>query len=751
MRDKLLKYINVAMLLSIILVPFSTEAYDDENTHPSITINAITKSILHVYIKEKLGFNDGIKTFIPANSSYTPEYWLQNGSKLEDHPNCRAASHFLNPLEDWAVAGVSDTNETILGFFFVNPGCFVMAPFSSRFSIHKYADVTWATGFTAPGTEVTETGNDMDWNAARNYYRLALTASDNATREVNFSKSFQALGQVMHLLQDMAVPAHVRNDFSAHTPFQKIGGKAPSSGFGNTYEWYVKDPNNDASITAAMEKTVSVSPPNLLTALWDANKYTEDSNPSSGLDQGLAEYTNANFFSESTIFAGHKDTEDIHYFKRPAATDTNAAEVENQAEATEVIAEDGALDKRIYVVKNGDNYKMAAYSFVKKWVEYKADENEPVTLVPEYGWAYNLDDEVYKGYAQRLIPRAVGYSAALLDYFFRGQMEITLPPQGIYALSQGLNGDGFSQIRLQARNTTPGVEVMPAGKVTLVARYKVAQADPFQGVEVPVGTEFVYSVATLDTTMAIPRDKPVELSFTFATPIPLWATDLTLQLVYSGRLGVEGTTGFAGEEEAVVLGAINVSEPTPFDYINGMDIFCLNGAVVATGSAEALNAVDSNGYPLYWSRDVFSDKLSNLYLKFSTAAQPVWASPTTFEVKLPELLPGAYARVFYIANPRDLSTKLSHQVAPVPTDVRDGYQHKLSNYIFTVTGLANEEVVENGVSKRVTPAMDDIRGMKVWSSLHWTKRGYPSDTAGCLAAAAALPLAGPVPLTPAAP
>ncbi|MDH5297106.1 MAG: hypothetical protein OEW26_08250, partial [Nitrospirota bacterium] len=35
-----------------------------------------------------------------------------------------------------------------------------------------------------------------------------------------------------------------------------------------------------------------------------------------------------------------------------------------------------------------------------------------------------LDDLVYEAYSTNLIPRAVGYSAAVLNYFFRGEVEV---------------------------------------------------------------------------------------------------------------------------------------------------------------------------------------------------------------------------------------------------------------------------------------------------------------------------------------
>ncbi|HYB71442.1 MAG TPA: hypothetical protein VEH80_12240, partial [Candidatus Bathyarchaeia archaeon] len=75
--------------------------------------------------------------------------------------------------------------------------------------------------------------------------------------------------------------------------------------------------------------------------------------------------------------------------------------------------------KRRYVVKTGDGatgYRLAAVGFLK---DYHQRFNLDWTRFRE---APTLDEAVYRGYAERLLPRAVSYSSALLDYFFRGRM-----------------------------------------------------------------------------------------------------------------------------------------------------------------------------------------------------------------------------------------------------------------------------------------------------------------------------------------
>ncbi|NJL60188.1 MAG: hypothetical protein HC887_11685 [Desulfobacteraceae bacterium] len=44
--------------------------------------------------------------------------------------------------------------------------------------------------------------------------------------------------------------------------------------------------------------------------------------------------------------------------------------------------------------------------------------------------SFGLDNDCYQDYAELLIPRAIGYSAKLLDYFFRGEIDLVLEDSG---------------------------------------------------------------------------------------------------------------------------------------------------------------------------------------------------------------------------------------------------------------------------------------------------------------------------------
>jgi hypothetical protein len=79
----------------------------------------------------------------------------------------------------------------------------------------------------------------------------------------------------------------------------------------------------------------------------------------------------------------------------------------------------GATVRRRYFVKSADGatgYRLATVGFLR---DYHQRFNLDWTRFRE---SPALDEGVYRDYAARLVPRAVAYSTALLDYFFRGRL-----------------------------------------------------------------------------------------------------------------------------------------------------------------------------------------------------------------------------------------------------------------------------------------------------------------------------------------
>jgi hypothetical protein len=93
----------LSIILSTILLCKPIFAYDQDIAHPEMTRIAIdpANSNLPSYLVGNLGFIDDVKTKFTnkdTNKTFTILGWLQEGSKDEDSPPCRATNHFHNPL-----------------------------------------------------------------------------------------------------------------------------------------------------------------------------------------------------------------------------------------------------------------------------------------------------------------------------------------------------------------------------------------------------------------------------------------------------------------------------------------------------------------------------------------------------------------------------------------------------------------------------------------------------------------------------
>lgn len=537
----------ISMSVLVLLCCFfniSAQAFDDTDTHRRLTEAAIINnpdSALKKSLVAFIGYSSGFKSAfqgIDSKGNYSKRTvlnWLQEGSTDEDALNiCRASSHFHNPLfktsnpsppaYDWLESQMSDST-------FTDFWCG---------TTKRYSAVTWATGYKSPTdyigprtgqylylTGLSDAPQNMGWDDARVYLYSALTYKDPAAREAQFVRTFRAVGQVMHLLQDMAVPAHVRNDMESHLINTSIWKIRQAGNWGsNPFEKYVK---NNASALAAINITPAkptFAASAYVTDFWDKNVYT-GANQSTGTDQGLAEYTNANYFSTFTIPFNRPSAK--HQFPYPQITNANYI-------CTDKLPTSGEITK--YVSREpcptGDNPvdHFAAVSLL----------NKKGTLVSSLKKVW-LDDNVHDTYAQTILPRTVGYSAALLDYFFRGTLNVTAAPEDIT----------FRSIKVTAQNSTPN-EAMGSGEVSLIIRYKALTETGSGSVKTVnnPSADYSYKVAKLqNVNLANPRELTFDLS---ADPLPLNFSDMTMQLVYSGLLGNES-------------GAVAVSTPYAIDGI----------------------------------------------------------------------------------------------------------------------------------------------------------------------------------------
>lgn len=260
----------ILSLLVVILVVFDAFAYDHEITHRLLTEQASDTPEFNDFLKKQLKLDGEINEVVNGDSILE---WLKNGSFEEDEPNCRASNHFHNPLDPWTDSYLSDQPWFIN--WWCSPGEYPPENIKSN--------ITWATGFISPDQKIM-TDNQWDWDDAREYYHIYLTGMDfeynivavtKDERDIYLSKCLRALGQAMHLLQDMSVPAHVRNDFKSHLDWKGITLSTifrPKKWLYERYEYYVEK-NIDTWLNT-MDPIPSVNLTNRkLTDLWDAEEY----------------------------------------------------------------------------------------------------------------------------------------------------------------------------------------------------------------------------------------------------------------------------------------------------------------------------------------------------------------------------------------------------------------------------------------------------------------------------------------------
>ncbi|MHB8881185.1 MAG: hypothetical protein ACYC69_06700 [Thermodesulfovibrionales bacterium] len=433
-----MKLINVLLVAIILISNFSISgAYDDKYVHPAINESALIQSRVNGYLTSSLGLANGV---VGRVHNKEIREWIKEGGKLEDETVCRSRNHFHDPTKKpWDKAGLNS--------ILLNDACKTFA--GERYLVDS--SIIWSQN---------KSDNLYSWPRARDYYYDALTGKIKEKREERLAMTFRSVGQVMHLLADASVPEHVRNDIHVFP----INGETEIVGpyirrfLGDitlgtrTYETWAKANVRNLSYTGA-QPDVSIwngaisdkDAPVPINPLWDLNKY-QDQNPTSWVPGtadvvGLAEYTNANFFSKDT-------TPSIFFpddYPHPSLAETNYYNIQ-VSDLETIDAEDGKIDSRFYISKyTGVPVKrLAAISYIHFDL---LNLNMPVTtgLRP-----FVLDENCFKEYASLLVPKAVGYDIALLNYFFRGdiRLEYTTDPTPGYVIANKTDEDmdGLFQI-----------------------------------------------------------------------------------------------------------------------------------------------------------------------------------------------------------------------------------------------------------------------------------------------------------------
>lgn len=652
-------------------------AYFDNETVGQLPLTADAASEAYIRSSQNIErniFNDLIDLGLLGPSTGNGDYegrleaWLLRGAIREDdveiagrplaafdpdpwQSQFRVARHFYDPINIRALTDVS------CPLFDCQP------------------TTVWALGRTISnfntGLVIEDRQNHFSWADARNNYWWALTydltefpasefyeqtASDY--RRLRMATMLKSLGQVVHLVQDMAQPQHVRNDghgppittlvthdnptdgwFEAFTEARLFSGKLPGPGLiGLLTSLPIRDFNGRLIGVDELPK-LQLKPypvPRFNEPLtWFTSRKTDSVNSA----RGLADLSNRGFFTTTTlpqnVTSGEPDIDAQAYLNPPLPGPQSTFYSEQFLSTTQTL--DGQLIKQYRLLApvpdvlqpnwnatsglaqdSSGRISLLSVSQARLASDLLSSIDPIVTST-----AYGVSTKEFEGMANLMLSRAAGYSTGLIDYFFRGRLEVTPGAHNVFAvMNQGalhsvdsegyprhpdLRVFGFEKVRLKVRNVTEAIaesgttdtHLQPSsqGVLMAVARYhrnacyrpdlsgerKVGYAAPPQLPAVvepscgqPTRTNFeelaISAPLTIDANNPLPggngtsSGSAVEFVFDFtADPIPVNATDLFIQVIYRGQLGAE--------PDGIAVGAYDVREPTFVTAWNNTDYF----------------------------------------------------------------------------------------------------------------------------------------------------------------------------------
>ena len=415
---------KLIVAVAVLSLSISVLAYE-QPTHRRMSEAAYDISILKSdpSLIQRLGFSESsfeeITSLNEAENLISARVWVSDGAYHEDE-GARSLSHFYNPISNSALS--------------------VAIPFG---------------GEPSPDWVLTSPSNDNNYGHAVDLYLDFLKTPPSALnndRKAALNNVFFTLGHVIHHIEDMAQPEHVRNDQHLIIPGLEIGPISfPDLRVDPSYyeEYSLTESLRDESEFNELMNAAN-QPVHLLKArdYWD----------SESLD-GLAEFTNSNFVSNDTNFIldGSMMRVDTR-FPLPTPDQITSKPLssllskngEGLALCAKLIADfpqfNGSDPSSFctldfintivigkYPVESTINDQASTVSFFNRRLEKAGKRVRVCTtqggdrtcLPPEAELVTTLNRFNFEAGYPFLIPRAVNYSAGMLNHFFRGKLLIT--------------------------------------------------------------------------------------------------------------------------------------------------------------------------------------------------------------------------------------------------------------------------------------------------------------------------------------
>ncbi len=228
-----------SILLFALFFPNHTFAYDPQTTHAGLTQESV--NFYNLFHGDKKISKEDLEKIV-------------QGSIDEDFPDSRSLNHFYDPTHNIGLNGMSS---------------------AKYWAFHDTGAIgTIKLGIDTPffSKRVEGEVNEYSWPRVMEHYARG-----------EMGEAYTGLGHILHLLEDMTVPDHVRND-----PHMGEGSSGLYTNPSSYESWAEKNMNRDTMSGTAEKFFVKGDRPERLDNL---ELYFDT----------LASYTNANFYSDDTI------------------------------------------------------------------------------------------------------------------------------------------------------------------------------------------------------------------------------------------------------------------------------------------------------------------------------------------------------------------------------------------------------------------------------------------------------------------
>ena len=286
-----IKHISAILLgiFSYFLIHFVLLGYGNQVAHPAIN-EVIVKSFENNFIKSSskidkfknywIDISEGLEKYLgmavtnlgffegttgETELSIKALEWIKHGGMAADEPEVPASvRHFYDPIGNNGGKKYLTNRGTYWEGIYSNP---------------RTDAIEWALGDTPKGQE-----NIYTWREGIYYMRIALMEEDSVERNKYFAAALRCLGETLHNTGDMGCPGHVRNDSHASPIGYTFGAVLGSP---DPYEELFKK-------SWASDYGYAKPDPTL-------ESYCKSATTARAINEKLAEFTNANFFTHESI------------------------------------------------------------------------------------------------------------------------------------------------------------------------------------------------------------------------------------------------------------------------------------------------------------------------------------------------------------------------------------------------------------------------------------------------------------------